>query len=264
MNFVRMESRLQRGLVGTEQRHWFCHSPRTWARIQAAIGLIGFSSSSDALSTTPRVLSVRLTDASNANSVVRNRTVSVVSVNDAPVINLPSAPITYTENGSSLLLFSGATAVDPDLAAATATTATLTVTNTNGESTDRLQIVPSGVYSVVGNELRANGVKIATWTGGNGTTPLVLSFTANMARIQAAIGLIGFSSSSDALSTTPRVLSVRLTDASNANSVVRNRTVSVVSVNDAPVINLPSAPITYTENGPSLLLFSVLPRLIRI
>ncbi len=107
------------------------------ARIQAAIGLIGFSSSSDALSTTPRVLSVRLTDASNANSLVRNRTVSVVSVNDAPVINLPSAPITYTENGPSLLLFSGATAVDPDLAAATATTATLTVTNTNGESTDR-------------------------------------------------------------------------------------------------------------------------------
>ncbi len=167
------------------------------ARIQAALGLIGFSSTSNAPSTTPRVLSVVLTDAASGASVVRTRTVGVTAVNDVPVVTLPSTTIAYAENAAPLLVFTGATAVDPDLASATATTATLTVTNTNGQSTDRLTIVPSGVYTVVGTALRANGVAIATFTGGSGTTPLVLSFTTNMARIQAAIGLIGFSSTSE-------------------------------------------------------------------
>ncbi len=141
------------------------------------------------------------------------------------MVTLPTTAITYVENASPLLVFTGATAIDADLAAATSTTATLTITNTNAESTDRLSIVPGGVYSVVGTELRANGVAIATFTGGTGTTPLVLSFTTNMARIQAAIGLIGFSSSSDTPSVTSRVLTVRLTDATGASSTIQNRTV---------------------------------------
>ncbi len=32
----------------------------------------------------------------------------------------------------------------------------MTVTNTNAESTDRLQLVPSGVYTIVGSDLMAN------------------------------------------------------------------------------------------------------------
>ncbi len=111
----------------------------------------------------------------------------VTSVNDVPIVTLPTTAISYTENGGPLLLFTGATATDADLAVATATTATLTITNTNGESTDRVLIVPSGVYSVVGSELRANGVAIGTFTGGNGLTPFVISFSTNMARIQAAL-----------------------------------------------------------------------------
>ncbi len=96
--------------------------------------------------------------------------------------------------------------MDADLLSTTNTTATLNVTNANGESTDRIQFVPSGVYTVVGSELRANNVAIATFTGGNGTTPFVVQFTTNMARIQAAIGLIGYTNSSDNPSTTSRVL----------------------------------------------------------
>ncbi len=226
------------------------------ARIQAAIGLIGFSSTSDAPSTTPRVLSVVLTDAASGSSVARTRTVGITTVNDAPVITIPSTAITYVENAAPLLLFTGATAIDPDLASATATTATLTVTNTNAESTDRISIVPSGVYSVVGSELRANGVAIGTFTGGTGTTPLVISFTTNMARVQAAIGLLGFSSTSQTPSTTPRVVTIRLTDAASANSATLNRTVGVTSVNDVPIVTLPTTAITYTENAGPLLLFT--------
>ncbi len=226
------------------------------ARIQAALGLIGFSSTSETPSTAPRVLSVVLKDAANGSSVAKTRTVGVTSVNDVPVVTLPSTAIAYVENAVPLLVFTGATAVDVDLAAATSTTATLTITNTNGESTDRLSIVPSGVYSVVGSELRANGVAIATFTGGAGTTPLVLSFTTNMARIQATLGLIGFSSTSETPSTTPRVLSVVLKDVVNGSSVAKTRTVGVTSVNDVPVVTLPTTAIAYVENAGPLLVFT--------
>ncbi len=202
------------------------------------------------------MLSVVLRDAANGSSIARTRTVGITTVNDAPVITIPSNAITYIENAAPLLLYTGATAIDPDLAAATATTATLTVTNTNAESTDRVTIVPSGVYSVVGTELRANGVAIATFTGGTGTTPLILSFTSNMARVQAAIGLLGFSSTSQTPSTTPRVLTIRLTDAASTNSALLNRTVSVTSVNDVPIVTLPTTAISYTENAGPLLLFT--------
>ncbi len=70
-----------------------------------------------------------------------------------------------------------------------------------------------------------------------------------MARIQAALGLIGFSSTSNAPSTTPRVLSVVLTDAASGASVVRTRTVGVTAVNDVPVVTLPSTTIAYAENA---------------
>ncbi len=157
------------------------------ARIQAAIGLIGFSSTSDGPSTSPRVLSVVLTDAGNGASLSQTRTVGVTVTNDPPVITLPTTAIAYVENATPLKVFEGATASDPDLSSSSTTNATLTVTNTNAQSTDRLAIVPSGVYSVVGSELRANGVVIGTFTGGVGSTPLVVSFTTTMGRIQSVL-----------------------------------------------------------------------------
>ncbi len=132
---------------------------------------------SETPSTTPRLITVQLTDSFGAASVVRTRTVAVTSVNDAPVVTIPSTALTYVENGASLPLFNGATIVDPDLANTVNTTAVLKVTNTTGDSNDRIQILPSGVYTVANNVLKANGVTIATFTGGAGTTPLVVNFT---------------------------------------------------------------------------------------
>ncbi len=55
-----------------------------------------------------------------------------------------------------------------------------------------------------------------------------------MARIQAALSLISFASSSDNPLTTPRVISVQLTDSVGGASVTKVRTVGIVSVNDVP------------------------------
>ncbi len=173
------------GGVGTTPLVITFSSAATVARIQEVLLRVGFSNNLEVPPTTARLVNVQLTDGVGGTSIVKTRTVGVTSVNDVPIVTLPTTAISYTENAGALLVFTGATATDADLAAATNTTATLTVTNTNGESTDRLQIVPSGVYTVVGAELRANGVAIATFSGGTGTTPLVLSFTTNMARIQA-------------------------------------------------------------------------------
>ncbi len=108
---------------------------------------------------------------------------------------------------------------------------------------------------MVGSELRANGVAIGTFTGGNGLTPFVISFSTNMARIQAALGLIGFSSTSNAPLTTSRVISVRLTDAASGASAVQNRTVGVIATNDAPVLSMNNtARVDYLQNSAAMVI----------
>ncbi len=97
---------------------------------------------------TPRVLTVQLTDAGGAATPVLRRTVGVTSVNDIPNISLPTTSAHYNENGAPTFLYTGATVVDLDLLNTTSTRATLTVTNTNAQSSDRLQVIPSGVYTI--------------------------------------------------------------------------------------------------------------------
>ncbi len=132
------------------------------ARVQAFLGLVGFSNTSEAPLTTPRVLSVQIADATGAPSATRCANGYRDSDNDVPVLTLPTSSILYTENDPSLSVFTDATAVDPDLSDSARDDGVLTVTNTNGESTDRLVVKPSGVYSIVGTNLRANGINIAT------------------------------------------------------------------------------------------------------
>ncbi len=172
----------------------------TPSRTQLLLRAIGFSSTSLGPSTLFRTVQFVLTDGDGGTSTPVTKLIGVVATNDAPVVVLPTSAISYSENAAGLLVFSGATAVDLD-APVTPSAIVLTISNTNGESSDRLQFLPSGVYTVVGNELRANGVAIATIAGGVGTTPLVITFNSNMARVQAVLNLIRFFSVSESPST---------------------------------------------------------------
>ncbi len=84
------------------------------ARIQAVLGLIGFSSTSNNPSTTPRILSVQLKDAANGSSVAVTRTVGLKAVNDAPVIGGLSSPLTYNRNTTAIAIAPNGLVTDSD------------------------------------------------------------------------------------------------------------------------------------------------------
>ncbi len=71
------------------------------------------------------------------------------TVNAHPEIILPTNSISYIENATPLLLFTGATVFD-DFAGATV----ITLLNTNGEASDQLSFVPNATYALVGNEIQ--------------------------------------------------------------------------------------------------------------
>ncbi len=112
---------------------------------------------------------MQVTDRFNATSTAVLRTVGVVSVNDAPVVTLPTSSVSYIENALPLLAFAGTTVGDVDTP--TITGGVLTITNTNGQTGDLLSFVSDATYTISGNQLLASGIAIGTISGGAGTAP---------------------------------------------------------------------------------------------
>jgi hypothetical protein len=114
-----------------------------------------------------------------APSIALHRS-SLAITNSAPALLAPNATITSAETGN---LAGG----------------TLKVSLTNGTSRDSLAILSHGMsrpISVSGNTVLDNGVAIGTFTGGTGTTPLVITFNSNatIADAQAVARSITFRS----------------------------------------------------------------------
>ncbi|QXH54097.1 type I secretion C-terminal target domain-containing protein [Pseudomonas fakonensis] len=126
---------------------------------------------------------------------------------------------TYTENGA------GNSISDLDISITDFDSSQLagaTVTLTNRQAGDVLNL---------GNSV--NGITItSTVTGGQ--VVLTLSGTASLADYMQAIKNITFASTSEDPSTTPRVITVTVTDGVNVSNTATT-TVNVVAVNDAPV-----------------------------
>ena len=149
-------------------------------------------------------------------------TVNVSDVaNAAPVLdlsgpNLPweywedshSTQATYWENGAPALLAKwvvsdrGATVTDVDSANFDGGTLGVGIVS-YGEATDLLTILhqgsAAGEIGVSGASVAFGGVEIGTFTGGAGTTPLIITFNANATAetVQALIRRIAYSSTSD-------------------------------------------------------------------
>ncbi|MCW7541970.1 tandem-95 repeat protein [Aquabacterium sp. A7-Y] len=154
--------------------------------------------------------------------------VRVDAVNDAPVLDLDAnnssggtgAGYTtgYTEQGSGVAL------ADLDLTITDVDHTTLagaTITLSNAQAGDLLAVgsLPAGVTAVV--------------TSVGGQIVVTLSGTASLADYQSAIQAVTFSNPGDAPSTTPRTVSVSVTDGQNVSNL-GTTTINVTAVNDAP------------------------------
>ena len=242
------------GGVGTTPLAVTFNSNASRLAVQSLLRRIAYSSTSDDPNSTSRVLSFTLTDGDGGTTLPVEKTVNVVAVNDVPVIGNFGSDVSYVENGAPKQLMGSATVADPD--SQNFENGKLTVKYASGgQGTDRLTILNqgnlAGQIGVSGNELRYGNVLIGTFTGGVGTTQLVVTFNGSATRlaVQALLRRIAYSNASDNPGSTPRVLSFQLTDGDGGTSAAVVKTVNVTPVNDAPVIGNFGSDVSYAENG---------------
>ena len=198
---------------------------------QALLRNVTFRTS--AISTLTRTVQVSLNDGDGVISNLPTKTVRVIASNVAPVLanfgaNLPF-DVTFA---SSLQVTSTATVVDPD---SNFYRGTLTLTNVNGRAEDFFS-VPSDTLGV-----------IESVSGGQGLTPLVVTFNASVNSTAAAVQAVlrGISWGTNSRIEGPRTLQVTLTDGDGGTSTSSSKTVSVTRTKLPPVITLFSAGIDY-------------------
>jgi hypothetical protein len=151
----------------------------TAAAVTALQDNITFSTTVDSAASvsSPRIFQSVVTDGPSPTgnaSVAVTKTIDVIEAR--PVINLHVSSLSIT-NSSPHLIAPSATITSAETHQLGG--ATLTVRLTNGTSRDSLSIRSRGAsldISTSGNKILDGGVVIATFTGGAGTTPLVITF----------------------------------------------------------------------------------------
>ena len=176
----------------------------------------------------------------------------------APVLGTLGAPVTFTENGSPVLIASKATVSDSDSAAFRGGRLTVTVSR-NVSSFDRITIVPfgsaSGQIDLSGSNVRYGGVVIGTFAGKTAFT-VTLNDKATALAVQALLRRIAFSNLSENPTVLDRTVTVTLSDGAGGISIANTKVVKVVSVNDSPVVGAFDRSVTYTESGSPIILDS--------
>jgi len=161
--------------------------------------------------------------------------------NAAPVIANFGGDGTYTENADPLLISNEATVSDVD--SLNFANGKLRVNfSAGGRISDRFAIrtvgTGAGQINVQGNQVRSGTLVIGTFTGGTGTTPLVVTLTgrATPARVQTLLRNITYRNTSDNPPTAPRTVRVSVSDGDGEISVPVTKQITIATVNDAPVL----------------------------
>uniref|UniRef100_UPI0038BBD03F Ig-like domain-containing protein n=1 Tax=Limnohabitans sp. TaxID=1907725 RepID=UPI0038BBD03F len=159
---------------------------------------------------------------SSLNSLPSTFVLPIQAVNDAPVIAPNSGLFVYTEDAAAVQILSTLQVSDVD----STNLKSATVTISNYFEGDKLAI-----------DLGASGLAVDTLTPGK----LVLSGSASLATYQSVLSSLTFKTNSQNPNTETRNITLRVTDADGASSDPVVRTVSVVSVNDAPTLTAPTS-----------------------
>jgi len=195
-------------------------------RFQKFINNVQYQNSSDNPSTDLRTIQVIVYDGSFESNAITG-TIQVIPVNDTPVIS-SSYDYTYTENDP--MKFSNALSInDPD--SPNFQSATVTIQNNYISDEDTLRLTPfsniSGTFT--------NGV--LTLTGDDTKSHYV-----------TALARVIYENSSDNPTLIARTVTIRIHDGTS-ESLPITQTITIVPVNDPPIITLAHPSIQYTENG---------------
>ena len=173
-----------------------------------------------------------VSDGTAPASAAQTITITVIPVNDVPVVTLGSPNTSYTEQAPALLVLNASTLIDVD--SVTITGAEITI-SAGLDTGDTLWFTP------------ANGI-----TGVYASGVLTLSGTASTASYAQALNSIVFSNlSNDNPVLNGKTLSVRVNDGT-AWSTAATRSFGVIAVNDAPVL-VNSSGFTLVEGATKIL-----------
>ena len=205
-----------------------------------------------------------LDDGDGGVSAVATRPLSIFSVNDPPVIGLPTGAISVPELAPPRLLDAAASVADPDSHDFDTGTLTVSFPGGFGTSSDILAIQNqgqgAGQVGVVGSTVTFSGVLIGTFSGGTAGTDLVVTFNSasSLISVQAVLRNITFQNTSNNPPGATRAIRFQLIDGDGGptGGISNNAQVSVTIqlVNDPPTLALSVSGITYTENDPATIL----------
>jgi serine protease len=222
---------------------------------QAVLRNVQYRSTSENPAPLTRTLSYAVNDGDGGTSAAATQVITITPVNDAPVLTMIPTAVSFREN--AVLLPAGAGVVaDPD--SPNYGDAYLAVSITaNADGFDRLTIrhqgTTAGLVGVAGGNVTFGGVVVGTFTGGSATAPLVVAFNtaATPAAVQAVVRNVAYTNTSEnPLPPLTRSLAWELTDGDGGTSPTVTQTVTIVPVNDAPVIGgIASAGLAYAAGS---------------
>ncbi|MEK7351877.1 MAG: M10 family metallopeptidase C-terminal domain-containing protein, partial [Nitrospirota bacterium] len=155
--------------------------------------------------------------------------IGVVGVNDAPVLDLDADnsaataanyATTFTENGAAVAIADTDVSIT-DVDDTNIASASITLTNPQTGDSLAAGALPAGI----------------TLDGASTATHIILTGSATLADYQTALQAVTFSNSSENPDTTVRDVTVTVNDG-DANSNTAHTAITVVAVNDAPVLDL--------------------------
>ncbi len=199
------------------------------ADYQTALRAITYANSSANPSTLSRTVSFVIHDGTNS-SVAANRAISITAINNAPTVTTTGSTLGYTENDGAVAVDSGVTPADVDNTTLASATVTISGNYVNGE--DVLSFVDQ--LGITGSWVAATGV-------------LTLTGVASVANYQTALRAVTYANISNDPSTLSRTIAFVVHDGLLASSSA-SRTVSIASVNDAPIVTPTGSALAYTEN----------------
>ena len=226
---------------------------------QALARRVGFSNPTISAGLGQRTVEFQVSDGDGGtSSPAAEKSVDVTNVTSAkPELTPKSGALSYTENGGAARIDVSMNLSDADTSAFDGGVLTVSF-SANGTEDDRLDIFSgssSGNIRIEGSEVQfftsnTTWVTIGTFSGGTGTSPLVIALNAeaSVPRTQVLLRAIRFRNVSDAPSTLPRTVSFVLNDGQGGISDPALRTVTVLAVNDGPVVTLSVHSPVFTES----------------
>jgi hypothetical protein len=204
----------------------------TVANWQTTLRSVQFGTTSDNPTNATRTVSFTVNDGDISSATV-TKDVTVVPVNDAPVLTQPDATtLTYNENAAPTVVAPNITATDVDSTNLVGATIDIGIGFASGQDVLTLGTNPQ------------NGIS-ATYDAATGT--LTLSGTSTVANYQAALRDVRYSNNSDDPSSATRTISFQVDDGPGPNDLSNtvSRDVTVSPVNDPPI----APPHTYAATA---------------